>query len=203
MWIKLRRGADQGRHLGGTIYKLNALASTVAMSLALAGTGALAATTATVQAAPAAPMAKPSGPSDQAQIQALEKGLNAGIMAKDSKKVMSYYARKGLFVFDVTPPRQHVGWEDYKKDWDGLFAMFPGPLTNEITDQTITVVGDVAYGHNIEDGHFTAKDGTKFDLVVRVSDVYRKIDGKWFIVQEHVSVPVDLDNMKPDIMSKP
>ena len=33
--------------------------------------------------------------------------------------------------------------------------------------------------------------------------VYRKIGGKWFIVQEHVSVPVDLETMKPDLMSKP
>ena len=28
-------------------------------------------------------------------------------------------------------------------------------------------------------------------MTVRVTDVYRKIDGKWLIVQEHVSVPID------------
>lgn len=49
-------------------------------------------------------------PSDRAQILALEKGLNAGLNAKDSRKVMSYSAREGPFVFDVGPPRQHVGW---------------------------------------------------------------------------------------------
>jgi ketosteroid isomerase-like protein len=186
------------------MHGLKMLTGVVATSLAMTG-AALAAAAAAAPEPPAKPVsaAKPAGSSDRAQIQALEKGLNAGIVAKDSKKVMSYYARKGLFVFDVTPPRQHVGWEDYKKDWEGLFAAFPGPLTNEITDLSITVVGDVAYGHNIEDGHFTAKDGTKAELVVRVSDVYRKINGKWFIVQEHVSVPVDLDTMKPDILSKP
>lgn len=185
---------------------LQILASVSVVSLALAGAAAAAGTTANpAPAATAAPAsaAKPAGPSDRAQIQALEKGFNAGFNAKDSKKVMSYYARQGLFVFDVSPPRQHVGWADYKKDWDDLFAAFPGPLTNEITDQSITVVGDVAYGHNIEDAHFTAKDGTKTELVVRVSDVYRKIAGKWLIVQEHVSVPVDLATMKPDPLSKP
>jgi len=36
-----------------------------------------------------------------------------------------------------------------------------------------------------------------------VSDVYRKIHGKWLIVQEHVSVPVDLNTGKPDLLSKP
>ena len=169
----------------------------IAFSLSITGAAANAADPA------AAPAAKPAGPSDRAQILALEKGLKAAVDAKDSKKVMSYYAKQGLFVFDVTPPRQHVGWADYKKDWDDLFTAFPGPLVNDITDQAITVVGDVAYGHNVEDGHFTAKDGTKFEMVVRVSDVYRKIGGKWFIVQEHVSVPVDLETMKPDLMSKP
>ena len=41
------------------------------------------------------------------------------------------------------------------------------------------------------------------DLVVRVTDVYRKLKGKWLIVQEHVSVPVDLATQKPDLLSKP
>jgi ketosteroid isomerase-like protein len=39
-----------------------------------------------------------------------------------------------LFVFDVGPPRQHVGWQDYKKDWQDLFAAFPGPNTFSISD---------------------------------------------------------------------
>jgi len=145
----------------------------------------------------------PAAPSDKAQIQALEKGFVAGFNAKNSKKVMSYYARQGLFVFDVTPPRQHVGWADYKKDWDDLFAAFPGPVAFSLNDLSITVSGDVAYGHSIQASHFTAKDGTKVELVARVTDVYRKIDGKWLIVQEHVSIPVDLDTMKPDPLSKP
>jgi len=176
--------------------QLNILVGTIAVSLVMTGA-------ALAETAPAAPAAKAAGPSDRAQIQALEKDLMAGFVAKDSKRVMSHYAHEGLFVFDVTPPRQHVGWADYKKDFEDLFAAFPGPLTNEIADLNITVVGDVAYGHNIEDGHFTAADGSKTQLVVRVSDVYRKIKGKWFIVQEHVSIPVDLATMKPDPLSKP
>ncbi|HLZ85247.1 MAG TPA: nuclear transport factor 2 family protein [Caulobacteraceae bacterium] len=189
------------------MHNLKTLASLSVLSLALAGVAVAAGTTASPApaASPAAPAAaaKPAGPSDRAQIQALEKGLNAAFEAKNPKKVMSYYARQGLFVFDVTPPRQHVGWADYEKDWEDLFAAYPGPATNQITDLSITVVGDVAYGHNVQDGHFTAKDGSKIELVVRVTDVYRKIGGKWFIVQEHVSVPVDLATMKPDPLSKP
>jgi hypothetical protein len=40
-------------------------------------------------------------------------------------------------------------------------------------------------------------------IVARTTDVYRKMNGKWFIVEEHNSVPVDLETMKPDLLSKP
>jgi ketosteroid isomerase-like protein len=46
------------------------------------------------------------------------------------------------------------------------------------------------------------KDGTHSDAKVRVTDVYRKIDGKWLVVHEHVSVPIDASG-KPDMMSRP
>jgi len=177
--------------------ELTIAAGVAAFSMAIAGAGLAAETPA------AAPAMASAGPSDKAQIQALERGFSAGFNARDTKKVMSYYARQGLFVFDVTPPRQHVGWADYKKDFDDLFAAFPGPTAMKISDLAITVSGDVGYSHSVQDVHFTGKDGTKTEVVVRVTDVYRKIDGKWLIVQEHVSVPVDLDTMKPDITSKP
>jgi ketosteroid isomerase-like protein len=41
------------------------------------------------------------------------------------------------------------------------------------------------------------------DMTVRVTDVYRKQDGRWRIVQEHVSAPIDLATGKGDLTSKP
>jgi ketosteroid isomerase-like protein len=46
-------------------------------------------------------------------------------------------------------------------------------------------------------------DGSPMEMTVRVTDVYRKMDDKWLIVQEHASVPVDLTTGKADLMSKP
>jgi hypothetical protein len=40
-------------------------------------------------------------------------------------------------------------------------------------------------------------------LVTRETDVYRKINGKWLVVEEHVSFPVDVATGKPDLLSKP
>jgi ketosteroid isomerase-like protein len=141
---------------------------------------------------------------DKASIEALEKKYNDGFNARDVNAIMSCYAPgKRLFVFDAVPPREYPSWDAYKKDWEGLFAAYPGALSNKISEQSITVVGSVAYGHNIQTGYFTRKDGSRVDVVVRVSDVYRKINGEWLIVQEHVSFPVDIDTGKADLLSRP
>lgn len=52
--------------------------------------------------------------------------------------------------------------------------------------------------------HLTGKrkDGNAMDVTMRITDVLRKSSGKWLIVHEHVSVPVDLDSGKPDLASK-
>jgi uncharacterized protein (TIGR02246 family) len=147
---------------------------------------------------------RPAASADKAAIQALEDTYNEGFNSKDVDKVMSVYAPgKELFVFDVVPPREYTSWEAYKKDFEGLFSAFPGPMKNTISGQTIHVVGSIAYGHNIQTGEFTGKDGSKMKVVARTTDIYRKMNGKWLIVEEHNSVPVDLETMKPDLLSKP
>jgi uncharacterized protein (TIGR02246 family) len=147
---------------------------------------------------------QPAANGDKAAIQALEDTYNEGFNSKSVDKVMSVYAPgKELFVFDVVPPREYRGWEAYKKDFEELFKAFPGPMKNTISEQTIHVVGSFAYGHNIQTAEFTGKDGTKLKIVSRTTDIYRKMNGKWLIIEEHNSVPVDLDTMKPDLLSKP
>lgn len=147
--------------------------------------------------------AQAAGPGDKARIAALEARFAASVNAKDVARIMSCYTRDGLFVFDVSPPRQHVGWEDYRKDWSDLLGSIAGPVSFTLSDLDVTVVGPVAYGHSIQDLRWTAAGGAASELTVRVTDVYRKTAGQWRIVQEHVSVPVDLDTGKPDLLSKP
>jgi ketosteroid isomerase-like protein len=178
-----------------------ALALAVTASAGATATAPASAPTATPAAKPAAPaQAAPKGPNDKAQIDALEKRFAAAFNAKDVNAIMAVYAKQGLFVFDVTPPREHVGWDDYKKDWEGFLGSVKGPVKFEISDFDVTVAGPVAYGHSVQSIHTSGPDQ---DIVVRVTDVYRKSGGKWRIVQEHVSVPVDLATGKGDLLSKP
>lgn len=142
--------------------------------------------------------------SSKAAIEALEQRYLKAFNAKDVNAIMANYAQGSqLFVFDAVPPREYPSWESYKKDWEALFAAFPGPVKDTMSDLSITVIGPVAYAHHIEDTHFTQKDRTGKEIVIRVTDVFRKIGGKWLIVQEHVSFPVDIDSGKADLLSKP
>jgi uncharacterized protein (TIGR02246 family) len=149
-----------------------------------------------------APSIAPAASSDEAQIQALEKQFAAAVQAKDVTKIMAVYA-PDVFVFDLVPPRQYVGQAAYKKDWENVLAGTVGPVKFSVSDLSVTASGTVAYGHSIQSISWTAKNGKATGAVVRVTDVYRKTGGKWLIVQEHVSVPVDLDTGKPDMTSKP
>lgn len=141
---------------------------------------------------------------DKSEITAAENGILNAAKSKDVDKIMSYYAPdESLLVFDVTPPRQYVGAKAYRKDWEDFFAAYPGPAEAEISDLSVTADRTLGYARLIT--HFTAtdKDGQKAEMTVRTTDVFRKIGGKWLIVHEHNSVPVDIATGKADLMSKP
>jgi ketosteroid isomerase-like protein len=145
-----------------------------------------------------------AGSDDVDQIGALEERLAAAAEARNLDNVMKAYSPDDtLFVFDVSPPRRYVGAKAWRKGWEGLFAGIKGPLKYTIADAKITVVGTVAYGHSIQRIVATGIKGDPVDLTTRVTDVYRKVNGNWMIVQEHISVPVDLDTGKPDLTSAP
>ena len=143
-----------------------------------------------------------SAAQDKAAIQALYNEFNDAFNKKDVNRIMALYA-PDVFVFDVVPPREYPTWDAYKKDWEELFVTFPGPITNSISELNITVVDSVAYTRVINDGTFAGKDGANTRMVVRTTDVLRKSNGKWRIVQEHNSFPVDPTTGKADLLSKP
>jgi len=147
-------------------------------------------------------IAQSKSAADEAAIKALYTQWNDAFNKKDVDAVMAVYA-PDVFVFDAIPPREYPSWDAYKKDWQGLLTTFPGPLTSSVSELSIAVAGPVAYTHFIDDTTMTDKDGVQHRLVVRTTDVLRKSHGKWLIVQEHVSFPVDPTTGKADLLSTP
>lgn len=141
---------------------------------------------------------------DEKEIAVLAERFAAAYKAKDINAIMAgYVSDESLLVFDVVLPRQYVGAKAYRKDWEVLFAVFPGPVDFEISDLSITTDGNLGFSHSIQHAVLTDKDGNKLSITARVTDVYRKINGKWLIIHEHISVPVDVTTNKADLDSNP
>jgi ketosteroid isomerase-like protein len=139
---------------------------------------------------------------DNAAISALYQQFANAFRQKDLNTIMLPYIHSNtLFVFDVSTPREHVGWDNYRADWKGFFDSIKGKPTFSISELSVTISGDVAYTHSIQS--FTGNMGNLHAMAVRVTDVLRKVNGKWLIVQEHVSVPINFTTLKPDFMSRP
>ena len=142
--------------------------------------------------------------SDEAKIRAMEAAMIKAYAAKDLDKGLAGYVQdETLFVFDAIPPRQYVGIKAWRADNEAFIAMFQGPLKLEMSDLSITTNGKLGFGHNIQRISGTDKNGKPIDMTFRVSDGYKKINGKWMIVEEHLSFPVDVVSGKADLSSKP
>jgi ketosteroid isomerase-like protein len=146
----------------------------------------------------------PTVKNDEEMIRELENKFASAFNAGDINAMMkSYVSDKSLVVFDVVPPRQHLGADEYRKAWAGFFSHFKDTPKITITDLGISVAGNVGFSHSIQHVTGTDTQGHQVDRTVRVTDGYRKIGDNWLIVLEHVSVPVDLKTGKGDFTSKP
>jgi ketosteroid isomerase-like protein len=138
---------------------------------------------------------------DEKEIAALFDRLAAAASAKDIDAVMKCYVQdESLFAFDVAPPRQYVGLSAYRKAWEALSTM--RTLDYSVTDLSVVSDGTLAYSHSIHHTSGLDARGKHVELVARISDVFRKINGRWFIVMEHVSIPVDLLTGRADFLSR-
>ena len=135
---------------------------------------------------------KPAKQSDEAKIRAIVDDWKRAFEARDLEAIMKMYAPGDELVsYDVVPPLQYKGYAAYKKDYAEFLGMFDGSPKVEILDISVVADKNLAYAHGSERLWGTLKGGQKFDAKVRWTDVFRKIDGKWKVVHEHISVPVD------------
>jgi len=140
--------------------------------------------------------------SDEAQIRRMIDGFVKAFRAKDINGVVAIYAPE-IVSFDLAPPLQYVGAEAYRKIFQDSFDSFQGQIDFEVRDLNITTGGDVAYSYSFNRMGGTTKNGRKLDLWLRWTACFQKIDGKWLIMHEQVSVPTDLESGKAVLDLKP
>ena len=145
---------------------------------------------------------KGNGAKNDAAIRELIDGFVKAIRAKDINGVMSVFAPE-VVSFDLGPPLQHGGGETFMKRWQELFESYQSPIDYEVRDLSVTAGDDVAFSHSLNRIGGTMKNGQKSDRWLRWTAGYRKSNGKWLIVHEQVSVPVDMRNGKAALDLRP
>ena len=137
----------------------------------------------------------------ETDIRKLLEDFHAAIHAGDIDKIMSFYARD-VVAFDMMPPLQFAGAESYREAWQKGFDT-GATMKFETHDLKITAGADVAFCHSLLHCTGPKKDGTEMDMWIRWTDCLRKVDGKWLIAHEQVSVPVDMESGKALFDLKP
>ncbi|MCC8243431.1 YybH family protein [Saccharothrix luteola] len=113
------------------------------------------------------------------------------LRAKDLEGLERIYATD-VVSFDVEPPLQHVGVAAKSKNWANVFAFFR-EVDYEVRDLRFTVGDDVAFGHGFGRLSGTTRTGVVTNgMWVRATFGFRKVDGRWLIAHDQVSVPFDV-----------
>jgi uncharacterized protein (TIGR02246 family) len=129
---------------------------------------------------------------DEDHIRQLIDGWAKALRAKDIDGVMSHYA-PDILLFDLAPPLQYLGTDAYRKNWEEWFATWQGPIGYEIRDLSITTGDGVAFSHSLNRISGKRTNGEETDVWVRATACFRKINGKWKVTHEHISVPFYMD----------
>ena len=119
--------------------------------------------------------------------------LTQAIREKNVDAVMTHYA-PDVYVFDVMPPLEVDGTDDYRKNYEKWFASIEGPIDYEMNDLRISMSESHAFCHCVSHVKGTRTNGDKADYWVRVTTCFQKANGQWLVGHEHVSKPVEVSN---------
>jgi ketosteroid isomerase-like protein len=125
-------------------------------------------------------------PADVDAITAIE-----GQLAKlnTMKELIQYYAPDAI-VYDAYAPGVFRGTKRIFDGFEQQFALGQS-FTGAIPDMNVVSDGKFACAAMQVHFDFTLKNGTKGSITMRQLDAFKKIGGKWLIVQQHISFPMD------------
>lgn len=132
---------------------------------------------------------------DDAQIRRLLEDWADAVHNKDIDLVMACYA-PDIVAFDMIPPLRYEGKDAYRKNWQMGFDCCQEAMEMQTHDLQLTVGDEVAFCHRLIRIRGTMENGQEFDNWARWTSCFRKIDGRWLITHEHVSVPIDMESGK-------
>jgi ketosteroid isomerase-like protein len=124
------------------------------------------------------------------QIRTIVEAWADAVRRHDLSAILAHHD-KDIVMFDVPPPLQSRGMDEYRKTWDLFFRYHKPQQAFDIEELAITAGEDVAFAVAImRCGSGTSSGppehgGFPFRLTIGL----RNIEGNWLITHEHHSVP--------------
>jgi len=132
------------------------------------------------------PMKKPAGPTpNKASIQKVWDGWST----LDPANVAQYYAPGPHTYFDIAPLK-YGSWDEYQTGVKAVLAGYKSARFTVNDDLAVHPHGDLVWATATVHEEMTTKAGKVEMGNFRWTGVWENIDGKWLIVHEHVSAPV-------------
>jgi uncharacterized protein (TIGR02246 family) len=125
---------------------------------------------------------------DEAAIRRVIARWSAALEAKDLDGLVADYADDAV-LFDAIPPYKTVGKEAIRQVWANCLPYFPEKFKSEHRDIVIHFSGDTAVMYGLH--HFIPEpaDHPSGQTWLRVTVGYRRINGQWKSVHDHISIP--------------
>jgi ketosteroid isomerase-like protein len=127
------------------------------------------------------------GRTAESQIRALIEAWADAVRRHDLPAILAHH-QQDIVMFDVPPPLQSRGMEEYKKTWDLFFKYHKPSQTFDIEELEITAGEHAAFAVAIMRCVSSPQPG---GFLFRLTIGLRKIDGDWRITHEHHSVPAE------------
>jgi len=129
---------------------------------------------------------------DEAELRRITLDWVSALKAKDVEGVMKNAAPE-ILSFDVAPPLASRGSDQYRRNLEAWFPTWDGPIALEERSLEFTIGDEVAFSTSLSRIGGRKKDGEQPGLWVRVTVGFKKIEGRWLVVHEHVSTPFYMD----------
>lgn len=137
-----------------------------------------------------------------AQIRELLQHWSQAAQAKDVARIVSHYA-PDIVAFDAVGPLRFEGRDAYAAHWQMCMQVCAGMSLFEVHEPNISVSGDLGLGFYLCHCGGTDEQGQTHSSWMRVSQGYRKLQGRWTIIHEHFSAPFEMESGKAQFDLQP
>jgi uncharacterized protein (TIGR02246 family) len=125
---------------------------------------------------------------DEAAIVDLVETWARAVRSRNLDGILANHSQD-MLMFDVPPPLQSKGMQEYKETWDLFFSWAQDSGVFDIVEMNVTAGNDVAFVTAIMRCAGWEATGEKTELRFRLTIGLRKIEDQWVVTHEHHSLP--------------